>query len=252
MPDSQQRLEKHHSSTIEHGFDGSSFSPSLIFPAMFSSNHSNHDIRSPSFLHSPTPSDERIILDPKFLNRLATQSEIPSIMWLRPSATINNLTHDWTEMRNLRRFYSTSTKRTAARIHPRFNKKHSQDVFSHSYSSSEKQRDSGQKQISALEHFFYVMQSCEYLSVGGQPRKTKRLRFRNLRFFCNRCKIKHSSNYFLDVISYLSHSKIKKTTNTTTQLQCMQRPTQSFAQSKAGPEWSNEFAASNLTRTTPS
>lgn len=31
--------------------------------------------------------------------------------------------------------------------------------------------------------FFFAMRSCEYLSVGGLPRKTKRLRIRNLRFF---------------------------------------------------------------------
>ena len=38
------------------------------------------------------------------------------------------------------------------------------------------------------------MRSCEYLSVGGQPRKTKRLRLRNLRFFRNGVEIPHSSN----------------------------------------------------------
>jgi len=39
--------------------------------------------------------------------------------------------------------------------------------------------------------FFFAMRSCEYLSVGGLPRKTKRLRLRNLRFFKNRKEMAH-------------------------------------------------------------
>ena len=41
--------------------------------------------------------------------------------------------------------------------------------------------------------FFFAMRSCEYLSVGGHPRKTKRLRLRNLRFFRNKREQSHSS-----------------------------------------------------------
>ena len=38
--------------------------------------------------------------------------------------------------------------------------------------------------------FFFAMRSCEYLSVSGPARKTKRLRIRNLRFFRNKKRLK--------------------------------------------------------------
>ena len=41
--------------------------------------------------------------------------------------------------------------------------------------------------------FFFAMRSCEFLSVGGLPRKTKRLRVRNIRFFKNHREVPHSS-----------------------------------------------------------
>lgn len=41
--------------------------------------------------------------------------------------------------------------------------------------------------------FFFAMRSCEYLSVGGLPRKTKRLRLRNIKFYKNQIEVPHSS-----------------------------------------------------------
>ena len=43
--------------------------------------------------------------------------------------------------------------------------------------------------------FFFAMRSCEYLSVSGPPRKTKRLRLRNIRFFHKKKKLLHTSPY---------------------------------------------------------
>ena len=94
MPDSLQQPKEHHTSKIELGFDGQNSFTQLIFPAIFSSTQSNPNTESPLFLHSPIQSGEQITLDPRFQNWLATRSEIPSTMWLRPSATINSQTRD--------------------------------------------------------------------------------------------------------------------------------------------------------------
>ena len=142
MPDSRQRLEAPHRSNIEHGFDGSDFSPTLIFPGTYTFNQWTPNTESPSLLHSPRHSEELITLAPQFLSWLETRSEIPSTMWLRPSATTNTQTHDWTEMEELRRFYSTNIKHTRAKTHHLNNKKPSQGASCHNYINSKPPKDS--------------------------------------------------------------------------------------------------------------
>ena len=136
MPNSQQRLEEHQPSTIEHGFDGSNSWKRLIFPAIFSSNPSIRNIKSPSFLHSPTPSGEQIILDPKFLDWLAKRSEIPSTMWRRPFGSTNSVTQDLTTQADLHQFYSPNTRPTKVKTHHRSNRKRFLDASSHSSTNS--------------------------------------------------------------------------------------------------------------------
>jgi hypothetical protein len=41
--------------------------------------------------------------------------------------------------------------------------------------------------------FFFGMRSCEYLEVTG-PRRTKRLRLKNIRFFIGSRELPHSSH----------------------------------------------------------
>ena len=131
MPESQQRLVAHQPSNLEHGTVGNYSSEPWICPTTCSSTFSPINNESHSSLPSLNQSVKPNTPNQEFINWVAQKSEIPSTMWLRPSATINNLTHDWTEMDDLRRFYSTSTKRTEVRTLHQSNRKPYRDVSYH-------------------------------------------------------------------------------------------------------------------------
>ena len=125
--------EVHQPSKLEHGSGGPTSSLPLIFPTISFSDNYNQKNDSSCSLHSPKRFDEENTLAPEFLDWVKTQSEIPSIMWHRPSGNITCQTQDLTQTASLQDFYKRNTKATKTRIHPQNNKKLSQDRSSSNF-----------------------------------------------------------------------------------------------------------------------
>ena len=124
MPENQLPLEVHRPSNLQPGRDGGVSLPPLICPTMNFSTISNPTTEYRSFQPSHNPSDEPNTPSQQFIDWVARQSEIPSIMWLRPSGATCDKTPDSTQMEKLRRFYNHNSKRSKTRTHHHSNKKH--------------------------------------------------------------------------------------------------------------------------------
>ena len=123
IPVNSQQLEEHRTSNVGLGPDGDNFYVPSICPKIYSSNRSNNTTESSSCLHSVTHSDKANIQSEEFLNWVRNQSEIPSIMWQRPSGAILKKTRGLTPTANLRKFYTTNLKATKSKIRQQNNKR---------------------------------------------------------------------------------------------------------------------------------
>ena len=123
MPEHRLQPEAHRPSNLEHGSAGrSSFDP-LICPKIYSSTGLQMDNESSSFRHLHNQFDRPSTQNREFINWVAQQSEIPSIMWLRPSGATCDTTPDSTQMAKLQRFYSHNSRRSKTKTHHQSNRK---------------------------------------------------------------------------------------------------------------------------------
>ena len=145
--------EAHQPSKIGLGIDGKDSLIPLIYPMTLSSNHLSPPTESRSSPHSPTQFEQPVSLNHQFLDWVKTQSEIPSIMWLRPSGTTNYQTQGSTLTENLHAFYRHNIKHTKTRTLHRNNKRPFQDASSSDYTRTEQPRGPEPSQTSALAPF---------------------------------------------------------------------------------------------------
>ena len=84
--------------------------------------------------------------------------------------------------------------------------------------------------------FFFAMRSCEYLSVSGPQRKTKRLRLANLRFFLKNKELPLLSKHLLSATVISITFEDQKNDQNSTPSPCILHHTTFFARSKLGPK----------------
>ena len=152
LPASHQLREEHQPSNLPHGIDGTSSYIPLIFPTTHSFNLSQQESGSSSYRHSHKPSGRQSSLSPQFIAWVRTQSEMPSIMWHRPSGTDNSPTQDSTQMGNLHDFYQPNTRATRTKIPLHDNRKPSRDASYSDSTRTEQRQDPEPSQICAQEH----------------------------------------------------------------------------------------------------
>ena len=123
MPERQLQTEAHQPSNLDHGTVGENSSDPLICPTTFSSTVSHRINEYSSSRHLHNQCDRRNILNRKFIDWVARQSEIPSTMWLRPSGATCDEIQGSMKMGNLLHFYTNNTKHTKKKTRHHLNRK---------------------------------------------------------------------------------------------------------------------------------